>query len=128
MPADSRSRTAASASAYLPNIPMTMYCMGSISVDLLRFSSLFHFTSNGRWSEPVAGIEEVHDDIRLVSFVDCDLGYFDLETRVLEPVANPFGPKLLPIVSGTLCHSCVRAGPRNVLVGPQGFEPWTNGL
>src|SRR5262249_9094228 len=40
------------------------------------------------------GIREVHDDIWLVSFMDYDLGYFDLETRVLEPVENPFGPKV----------------------------------
>jgi len=25
------------------------------------------------------------------------LGYFDLETRVLEPLENPFGPKMLPM-------------------------------
>jgi hypothetical protein len=25
------------------------------------------------------------------------LGYFDLETRVLEPLDNPFGPKVLPM-------------------------------
>ena len=43
------------------------------------------------------GIKEVHDDIWLVSFMDYDLGYFDLETRVLEPLENPFGPKLLPM-------------------------------
>jgi putative transposase len=29
--------------------------------------------------------------------MDHDLGYFDLETRVLEPVENPFGPKVLPM-------------------------------
>jgi hypothetical protein len=39
----------------------------------------------------------VHDDIWLVSFMDYGLGYFDLETRVLEPLENPFGPKVLPI-------------------------------
>jgi len=39
----------------------------------------------------------VHDDIWLVSFMDYDLGYFDLETRVLEPLENPFGPKVLPM-------------------------------
>jgi hypothetical protein len=39
----------------------------------------------------------VHDDIWLVSFMDYDLGYFDLETRVLEPLKNPFGPKVLPM-------------------------------
>ena len=43
------------------------------------------------------GIQEVHDDIWLVSFMDYDLGYFDLETRVLEPLENPFGPKVLPM-------------------------------
>jgi putative transposase len=26
-----------------------------------------------------------------------DLGYFDDETCRLEPIANPFGPKLLPM-------------------------------
>ena len=43
------------------------------------------------------GIREVHDDIWLVSFMDYDLGYFDLETRMLEPLENPFGPKVLPM-------------------------------
>jgi hypothetical protein len=43
------------------------------------------------------GIKEVHDDIWLVSFMEYDLGYFDLETRVLEPLENPFGPKALPM-------------------------------
>jgi len=43
------------------------------------------------------GIKEVHDDIWLVSFMDYDLGYFDLETRVLEPLENPFGPEVLPM-------------------------------
>ena len=36
-------------------------------------------------------------DIWLVSFMDYDLWYFDLETRVLEPLDNPFGPRLLPM-------------------------------
>jgi putative transposase len=39
------------------------------------------------------GIKEVHDDIWLVSFMDYDLGYFDLDTRVLEPL----DPRLLPM-------------------------------
>ena len=44
------------------------------------------------------GIKEVQDDIWLVSFMDYDWGYFDLETRVLEPLGeNPFGPKVLPM-------------------------------
>ena len=43
------------------------------------------------------GSKEVQDDIWLVSFMDYDLGYFDLATRVLEPLENPFGPKVLPM-------------------------------
>jgi len=43
------------------------------------------------------GIKEIHDDIWLVSFMQYDLGYFDLETTVLEPLENPFGPKVLPM-------------------------------
>ncbi len=39
------------------------------------------------------GIKEVHDDIWLVSFMDYDLGYFDLETRVLEALENPSAQK-----------------------------------
>jgi hypothetical protein len=42
-------------------------------------------------------IKEVQNDIWLVSFMDYDLGYFNLETRVLEPLKNPFGAKLLPM-------------------------------
>jgi hypothetical protein len=41
----------------------------------------------------------VHDDIWLVSFIDCDLGYFDLETRVLERLENP---------SAQSCYLCSR--------------------
>ena len=44
-----------------------------------------------------AGIKEVQDDIWLVSFIDYDLGYFDLESRVLKPLENPLGPKVLPM-------------------------------
>lgn len=43
------------------------------------------------------GIKEVQDDIWLVSFMNYDLGYFDLETCKLEPLDNPFGPKVLPM-------------------------------
>jgi hypothetical protein len=42
-------------------------------------------------------IKEVEEGIWLVNFMNYDLGYFDLVTRVLEPLENPFGPKLLPM-------------------------------
>jgi len=41
------------------------------------------------------GIKQVSEQIWLVSFMDYDLGYFDDETCRLEPLANPFGPKVL---------------------------------
>ena len=40
-------------------------------------------------------IKETDDGIWLVSFMDCDVGYLDLKTRVLEPLGNPFCPKVL---------------------------------
>ena len=43
------------------------------------------------------GIKEVEDGIWLVSFMDYDLGYIDLEEKTLQPLNNPFGPKVLPM-------------------------------
>ena len=40
------------------------------------------------------GIKEVDDCIWLASFMDYDLGYIDLEERTLQPLNNPFGPKV----------------------------------
>src|SRR5580692_4366331 len=41
------------------------------------------------------GIKQVSEQTWLVSFMDYDLGYFDHETCRLEPIENPFGPKIL---------------------------------
>jgi transposase InsO family protein len=43
------------------------------------------------------GIKEVDDGIWLVSFMRYDLGYFDLEQKTLQPLDNPFGPRLSPM-------------------------------
>jgi transposase InsO family protein len=43
------------------------------------------------------GVKEVDAGIWLVSFMDYDLGYVDLEERTLQPLENPFGPKVLPM-------------------------------
>lgn len=43
------------------------------------------------------GIKEVNDGIWLVSFMDYDLGFFDFESKRLEPLADPFGSRLLPM-------------------------------
>jgi hypothetical protein len=43
------------------------------------------------------GIKEVDNGIWLVSFMEYDLGYIDLEEKTLQPLENPFGPKVLPM-------------------------------
>ena len=43
------------------------------------------------------GIKEVDDGIWLASFMHYDLGYFDLEQETLQPLDNPFGPRLSPM-------------------------------
>jgi putative transposase len=43
------------------------------------------------------GVAQVSEHIWLVSFMDYDLGYFDDETCRLEPIDNPFQPKVLPM-------------------------------
>jgi transposase InsO family protein len=43
------------------------------------------------------GIKEVDEAIWLVSFMQYDLGYVDLEQRTLQPLDNPFGTRLLPM-------------------------------
>jgi hypothetical protein len=41
----------------------------------------------------IAGVKEVDDGIWLVTFMDYDLGYVDLEEKTLQPLENPFGRK-----------------------------------
>jgi hypothetical protein len=43
------------------------------------------------------GVKEVDSGIWLVSFMDYDLGYIDLEEKTLQPLDNPFGQKVLPM-------------------------------
>jgi transposase InsO family protein len=43
------------------------------------------------------GVKEVEEGIWLVSFMDYDLGYIDLEEKTLQPLPNPFGPKVSPM-------------------------------
>jgi hypothetical protein len=73
------------------------------------------------------GTKEVQDDIWVVSFMDYDLGYFDLETQVLEPLDNPFGPRLPPMYP-VQCVTYV-SGPDRFSFAPRaGFEPATRRL
>ncbi len=43
------------------------------------------------------GIKEVDDAIWLLSFINYDLGYIDLEQKTLQPIDNPFGTRLSPM-------------------------------
>ena len=45
------------------------------------------------------GVTQVGERVWLVTFMHYDLGYFDDETCRLEPIDNPFGPKVLPMCS-----------------------------
>jgi putative transposase len=45
------------------------------------------------------GIRQVEEKIWQVSFMNYDLGFFDLETCRVEPGENPFGSKVLPMSS-----------------------------
>jgi transposase InsO family protein len=41
------------------------------------------------------GLKQVEDDVWLVSFMNYDLAYFDLESHKVQALDNPFGPKVL---------------------------------
>jgi hypothetical protein len=56
------------------------------------------------------GIKEVDDGIWLVTFIDYDLGYIDLEQRSLQPLNNPFRSEVVTYVLGTFRYPCLRAG------------------
>jgi len=43
------------------------------------------------------GVKEVDEGIWLVSFMSYDLGFIDLEQKTLQPLDNPFGPRLSPM-------------------------------
>jgi hypothetical protein len=70
------------------------------------------------------GVKEVEDGIWLVSFMNYDLGYIDLEEKTCSPLKTPSGQK---------CNPCLRYVPlpmshdrtENKLVGERGFEPPT---
>jgi len=43
------------------------------------------------------GVKQTAEHIWLVTFMEYDLGYFDDETCRLEPIDDPFGPRLSPM-------------------------------
>ena len=59
------------------------------------------------------GIKEVDEGIWLVSFMDYDLGYIDLEEKLCSPWKTPSGQKCTYVL-GTICYLSVRAGQARV--------------
>jgi len=43
------------------------------------------------------GLKEVEEGTWLVSFMDYDPGYIDLEEKILQPLDNPFGSRVSPM-------------------------------
>jgi len=41
------------------------------------------------------GVKEINDGIWLVTFMDYDLGYFDLDAKKIEPLEYPFAPEVV---------------------------------
>jgi hypothetical protein len=52
---------------------------------------MWNFSAAILWTQPD------HDGIWLVTFMHYDLGFIDLEQKTLQPLDNPFGPRLLPM-------------------------------
>jgi hypothetical protein len=50
-----------------------------------------------RLAGQAVGVKEVDHGTWLVSLTEYDLGYIDLEEKTLQPLENPFGPKVLPM-------------------------------
>jgi putative transposase len=65
------------------------------------------------------GVTQVGERNWLVTFMRSDLGYFGDETCRLEPIDNPFEPKVLPM-SAENCYPCVRNGRLEI-----GSPHWT---
>ena len=74
------------------------------------------------------GIKEVDEGIWIVSFMSYDLGFIDLEQKTLQPLDNPFGPRLSPmswVRSVTYLSGPDTDRTRVGMVGVAGFEPTT---
>jgi hypothetical protein len=71
------------------------------------------------------GIKQVDNDIWLVSFMNYDLGYIDLEHKTLQPPRQPVRPEVVTHVIGTFRCLSLRSGQLKSLVGAQGLEPST---
>lgn len=70
---------------------MTVTHCGRICMDGLKINFCRSFAGQ------LVGVKEVEEGVWLVSFMNYDIGYFDIEIKKVEPIENPFGPGLLPM-------------------------------
>ena len=70
---------------------ITVTLCGRICMDGLKVNFCRSFSGQQ------IGVKEVEDKLWLVSFMDYDVGYFDEESKKVEPRDNPFGSGLLPM-------------------------------
>ncbi len=74
------------------------------------------------------GIKEQDDGIWQMSFMDYEVGYFDLESCRVEPVDNPFGAKVLTMSPPVWFVKDVSGTNRQILGWLMGLEPTTTGI
>ncbi|MEM8589191.1 MAG: hypothetical protein AAGG65_14130 [Pseudomonadota bacterium] len=70
------------------------------------------------------GIKEVDDGIWLISFMHDDLGYADLQQRILQPIDTPFAARVSPM-SPVQSVTHVSRWDNENMATPAGFEPAT---
>lgn len=79
-------------------IPEPSYPFHDMTVNITTCGRLCIYRKKINISTSLAGqavgVKEVDDGIWLVSFMQYDLGYIDLEEKSLQPLENPFGLKM----------------------------------
>ena len=84
-----------------PRIPEPHYPFHDRTVLVTGCGRLYLYRKKINLNKSLAGqavaVKEVDNGIWLVSFREYDLGYIDSEEKTLQPLENPFGPKVLPM-------------------------------
>ena len=92
---------ASSAKPYDGNLPQVSYPLHDRDVLVTACGRICIYRKRINISTVLAGqrlgIKEVDDGIWLVSFMSYDLGFVDLEQKTLQPLDNPFGPRVSPM-------------------------------
>src|SRR5688572_26853742 len=80
-------------------LPEITYPFHDKTITITNCGRVCHQTNKVHVSQVFAGqnvgIKEVADGIWLVTFMTYDLGFFDMTSKRMEPLDNPFGPRVL---------------------------------